>query len=70
MIHIEGMGVLGSFLAWELHNRQVPFTWYDNLARANAWSACTRAFAEDAKQDRVFEELLFWVVTRSLRCFY
>jgi alkylhydroperoxidase family enzyme len=37
---------------------------------ANAWSACTRAFAEDSKQDRVFEELLFWVVTRSLRCFY
>ena len=22
------------------------------------------------KQDRVFEERLFWVVTRSLRCFY
>jgi alkylhydroperoxidase family enzyme len=37
---------------------------------AGAWSACTRAFAEDSKQDRVFEELLFWVVTRSLRCFY
>jgi len=37
---------------------------------ASAWSACTRAFAEDSKQDRVFEELLFWVVTRSLRCFY
>jgi alkylhydroperoxidase family enzyme len=37
---------------------------------AMAWSACTRAFAQDAKQDRVFEETLFWVVTRSLRCFY
>jgi alkylhydroperoxidase family enzyme len=37
---------------------------------ALAWSACTRAFAQDAKQDRVFEETLFWVVTRSLRCFY
>jgi alkylhydroperoxidase family enzyme len=37
---------------------------------AMAWSACTRAFAQDAKQDRVFEELLFWVVTRSLQCFY
>ena len=37
---------------------------------ASAWSACTRAFAEDAKQDRVFEETLFWVITRSLRCFY
>lgn len=37
---------------------------------ANAWSACTRAFAREAKQDRVFEETLFWVVTRSLQCFY
>jgi len=37
---------------------------------ASAWSACTRAFAEDARQDRVFEETLFWVVTRTLNCFY
>jgi alkylhydroperoxidase family enzyme len=37
---------------------------------ANAWSNTTRAFGADAKQDRAFEELLFWVVTRSLRCFY
>jgi alkylhydroperoxidase family enzyme len=37
---------------------------------AAGWSACTRGFGEDAKQDRVFEESLFWVVTRSLECFY
>jgi hypothetical protein len=37
---------------------------------AAGWSACSRAFGEEAKQDRVFEESLFWVVTRSLRCFY
>jgi alkylhydroperoxidase family enzyme len=37
---------------------------------ASAWSACTRTFAQEAKQDRVFEESLFWVVTRSLQCFY
>ena len=37
---------------------------------AAAWSACTRAFGEEAKQDRVFEESLFWEVTRSLQCFY
>jgi hypothetical protein len=34
------------------------------------WGACTRAFGEEADQDRVFEESLFWVVTRSLQCFY
>jgi hypothetical protein len=37
---------------------------------ANAWTACTRAFAQEAKQNRVLEESLFWVVTRSLNCFY
>ncbi len=37
---------------------------------ASGWSACTRSFGQDAKQDRVFEESLFWVVTRSLHCFY
>jgi len=37
---------------------------------ALAWSACTRAFGQEAKQDRVFEESLFWVVTRTQECFY
>jgi hypothetical protein len=37
---------------------------------AAGWSACTRAFGQEARQDRVFEESLFWVVTRSLQCFY
>ena len=37
---------------------------------AAGWSACTRAFAQESEQDRVFEESLFWVVTRSLKCFY
>jgi hypothetical protein len=37
---------------------------------AFGWFACTRAFGEEANQDRVFEESLFWVVTRELRCFY
>jgi hypothetical protein len=37
---------------------------------ARAWSACTRAFGQESKQDRVLQESLFWVVTRSLHCFY
>jgi len=37
---------------------------------ASGWSQCTRSFGTEAKQDRVFEESLFWVVTRSLQCFY
>ncbi len=37
---------------------------------AQGWSACTRAFAQEAGLNRVFEESLFWVVTRTLQCFY
>jgi hypothetical protein len=37
---------------------------------AQGWGACTGAFGADAKQNRAFEELQFWVVTRSLHCFY
>lgn len=37
---------------------------------AMGWSRCTGAFRREAKQDRVFEESLFWVVTRTLNCFY
>lgn len=37
---------------------------------AAAWSLALRTFAEESRQDRVFEETLFWVITRTLRCFY
>jgi hypothetical protein len=37
---------------------------------ATAWSACTQAFGEEADQDPVFEQSMFWVVTRTKRCFY
>jgi alkylhydroperoxidase family enzyme len=37
---------------------------------AGGWFNCLRTFAEESRQDRVFEESLFWVITRSLRCFY
>lgn len=37
---------------------------------AAGWSACTGAFRQEARQDRVFEESLFWVVTRTLHCYY
>lgn len=37
---------------------------------AQGWSACTGGFRDDAHLDRAFEELQFWIVTRSLHCFY
>jgi alkylhydroperoxidase family enzyme len=34
------------------------------------WLKGLRTFGREANQNRVFEETLFWVVTRSLQCFY
>lgn len=35
-----------------------------------AWFACAAAFREETKLERLFEQSLFWIVTRSLQCFY
>jgi alkylhydroperoxidase family enzyme len=35
-----------------------------------AWLRCLRSFGAEAKQDRVLEESIFWVITRNLQCFY
>lgn len=35
-----------------------------------AWLKCLRTFGREANQDRVFEETLFWVITRTIHCFY
>ena len=37
---------------------------------ANAWSTCTQAFGEEANQDPVFEQSLFWLITGAKMCFY
>jgi alkylhydroperoxidase family enzyme len=37
---------------------------------ALAWFTAMGQFGQEARQDRVFEETLFWVITRSLHCFY
>jgi alkylhydroperoxidase family enzyme len=36
----------------------------------DAWFACAAAFRQEAKLDPVFGQRIFWVVTRSMQCFY
>jgi alkylhydroperoxidase family enzyme len=36
----------------------------------DAWFACSAAFRQEAGLDRVFEQCIFWVITRSQQCFY
>lgn len=40
-IHIEGMGVLGSQVAWELEELGVKFTWNDTETDHTAWHCST-----------------------------
>ena len=42
-VHLEGFGVLGSLIGWELEQRGVPFTWHDTDEEVCAWRACTGA---------------------------
>lgn len=42
-VHVSGVGVLGSFLLWELTNLKVPFTWDDAESPENAWEASVGA---------------------------
>jgi hypothetical protein len=37
---------------------------------ADAWSACARAFGNEADQDPLLEQSMFWVITHALNCFY
>jgi alkylhydroperoxidase family enzyme len=37
---------------------------------ARAWLNCLRAFGGETQQSTIFEESAFWVVTRSVDCFY
>ena len=39
-------------------------------ALADGWGACLGTFESESGQDRVFEESLFWVITREINCFY
>lgn len=41
MIHVSGVGALGSFVLWELQRRGIEFTWDDLDSRFNAWMVST-----------------------------
>lgn len=43
VVHLTGMGLLGSLTAWQLYLRGIDFTWDDNDSTVNAWAACTGA---------------------------
>lgn len=36
----------------------------------DAWFACVQAFRQESKWDPIFSQSIFWIVTRTLKCFY
>lgn len=65
MLHIEGMGLLGSLLANHLDDRGVDFTWSDTDSTTNAWSASTGLVypAGDARSMHGLEGWRSWAET-------
>jgi len=56
--------------AWQMGIRWSRVCYGFQPELTDAWFACTQAFRQEAKLDRVFEQCLFWVVTQSRQCFY
>lgn len=58
-VHLEGMGLLGSLLAWQLDRYKVPFSWHDSDSQTAAWRASTGcAYPSGHFQD--MEALALW----------
>lgn len=60
MIHVEGMGWLGSVIALNLADRDIPFTWHDADAAHVAWKACT-GIVYPAGDDRSVADHAAWL---------
>ncbi|MDT0377249.1 hypothetical protein RM572_00465 [Streptomyces sp. DSM 42041] len=67
-VHLEGMGWLGSALAYTLHRQGTPFTWHDTGRTINAWSASTGAVypAGDERSQAGLTAWQHWHHTRLL----
>jgi hypothetical protein len=60
-VHLEGMGLLGSMLAWHLFEAGIQFTWHDIDTQYRAWEASSGLIypsgdAFDMKNYRVWED--------------
>jgi hypothetical protein len=51
VIHLEGMGVIGCYLAHRLDADGVDFTWHDTDEPVTAWKACTGAIFPTGHED-------------------
>lgn len=60
MIHIEGMGVLGCQVAWELEKQGIGFTWSDIDVPWTAWH-CSTGMVYPSGAERDMAGLRWWV---------
>lgn len=59
MIHLQGMGVIGSLLAHTLREQRIKFTWSDTEEEHTAWQACTGAVYPTGESQEL-ENYLRW----------
>lgn len=61
-LHLEGMGLPGSVLAWHIWQLDVPFTWSDIDAEFSAWPASTGMIypSGDPEEQRAYDLWLEW----------
>lgn len=61
VIHVEGMGWLGSVVAWHLHRAGYDFTWHDIDARFVAWAASTGIVYPTGNDTRAESDWATWL---------
>lgn len=69
-LHLEGMGLVGSLIAWQLAAKGVDFTWHDTDAPFTAWHAstgcCYPAGREGSLERRCYNLWRAWVQDREV----
>jgi alkylhydroperoxidase family enzyme len=75
-IRIPDWSEVGPRLPAESWGHRLPRVYWNRVAYAHQpeasdlWFDCVDQFRQECKMDRVLQQYVFWVVTRSIDCFY
>jgi alkylhydroperoxidase family enzyme len=75
-IRIPDWSEVGPRLPEESWGHRLPRVYWNRVAYAHQpeasdlWFDCVDQFRQESKMDRVLQQYVFWIVTRSIDCFY
>lgn len=75
-IRIPEWSEVGRKIPADSWGHRLPRVYWNRVAYAHQpeatdlWFDCVDQFRQESKMDRVFQQYVFWVVTRSIDCFY